>query len=73
MLLCDICDAGWHMDCLPVPLERVPEGMHMTLFMSVPVCHSWKSRAIHLTSVKAYNAQVNSLKKLHRRVEVSKV
>ena len=26
MLLCDTCDAGWHMYCLPVPLTSVPEG-----------------------------------------------
>lgn len=26
MLLCDGCDGGWHMECLDVPLEAVPEG-----------------------------------------------
>jgi len=26
LLLCDACDAGWHTDCLPVPLDCVPEG-----------------------------------------------
>jgi hypothetical protein len=50
MLLCDMCDAGWHMDCLPVPLDRVPEGMQLTSFMPVPVCHSWKGGATPLTA-----------------------
>jgi hypothetical protein len=26
MLLCDGCNDGWHMSCLPVPLMRVPDG-----------------------------------------------
>ena len=26
MLLCDICDAGWHMDCLLSPLTTIPHG-----------------------------------------------
>jgi hypothetical protein len=26
MLLCDFCDAGWHMSCLSPPLEEVPKG-----------------------------------------------
>jgi hypothetical protein len=36
MLLCDVCDQGWHMDCLPVPLQCVPEGMRV--YASVCVC-----------------------------------
>jgi len=39
MLLCDFCDAGWHMDCLPSPLERVPEGE-----WKCPHCHAGKSK-----------------------------
>jgi len=47
MLLCDVCDAGWHMDCLPVPLLSVPEGMrhiyvythtHIYIYIYVCVC-----------------------------------
>jgi len=26
MLLCDICNAGWHMDCLLPPLTAIPHG-----------------------------------------------
>ena len=26
VLLCDVCDAGWHIKCLPTPLDTVPEG-----------------------------------------------
>lgn len=26
MLLCDGCNDGWHMSCLPMPLTRVPDG-----------------------------------------------
>jgi hypothetical protein len=26
MLLCDGCGAGWHLECLPLPLSAVPEG-----------------------------------------------
>jgi len=26
MLLCDICNAGWHMDCLLPPLTTIPHG-----------------------------------------------
>ena len=26
MLLCDNCDDGWHMYCLPAPLSTVPDG-----------------------------------------------
>lgn len=26
MLLCDACDAGWHIQCLPTPLSEVPVG-----------------------------------------------
>ena len=26
MVLCDRCDAGWHLDCLSPPLASVPEG-----------------------------------------------
>ena len=26
MLLCDCCDQGWHLACLPEPLSAVPEG-----------------------------------------------
>ena len=27
MLPCDICDAGWHMDCLLPPLTTIPHGL----------------------------------------------
>jgi len=27
MLLCDMCNAGWHMDCLPPPLTTIPAGI----------------------------------------------
>jgi len=27
MLLCDICNAGWHMDCLLPPLTTIPRGL----------------------------------------------
>ena len=27
MLMCDSCTAGWHMFCLPTPLDEVPEGI----------------------------------------------
>ena len=37
MLLCDVCDAGWHMDCLPVPLQSVPEGMPVYAYVCVCV------------------------------------
>ena len=26
MLLCDVCDAGWHLQCLQPPLDAVPDG-----------------------------------------------
>eukprot|EP00959_Pyramimonas_sp_CCMP1952_P314569 6584810-Pyramimonas_sp.AAC.1 len=26
MLLCDICDRGWHMRCVRPPLRAVPQG-----------------------------------------------
>ena len=26
MLLCECCEQGWHMGCLPTPMEEVPEG-----------------------------------------------
>ena len=26
MLLCDTCDAGWHMFCLPAPLSEIPDA-----------------------------------------------
>jgi len=26
MLLCDMCNAGWHMDCLLPPLTTIPHG-----------------------------------------------
>jgi len=26
MLLCDMCNAGWHMDCLLPPLTAIPHG-----------------------------------------------
>jgi len=26
IVLCDGCDAGWHLKCLPTPLDSVPEG-----------------------------------------------
>jgi len=26
MLLCDICNAGWHMDCLLPPFTTIPNG-----------------------------------------------
>jgi hypothetical protein len=26
ILLCDVCDGGWHIKCLPTPLSTVPEG-----------------------------------------------
>ena len=38
MLLCDVCDAGWHMDCLPVPLQSVPEGMPVYAYVCVCGC-----------------------------------
>ena len=27
MLLCDICNAGWHMDCLLPPFTTIPHGI----------------------------------------------
>ena len=27
MLLCDICNAGWHMDCLLPPLTTIPHAL----------------------------------------------
>jgi len=27
MLLCDMCNAGWHMDCLLPPLTSIPHGI----------------------------------------------
>ena len=27
MLLCDICNAGWHLDCLFPPLTTIPHGL----------------------------------------------
>ena len=27
MLLCDICNAGWHLDCLLPPLITIPHGL----------------------------------------------
>jgi hypothetical protein len=29
IMLCDSCDAGWHIKCLPEPLAAVPEGTWM--------------------------------------------
>ena len=26
MVLCDACDAGWHLRCMAPPLAAVPEG-----------------------------------------------
>ena len=26
MLLCDVCDRGWHIDCLDPKLPELPEG-----------------------------------------------
>ena len=33
MLLCDICNTGWHMDCLLPPLTTIPHG-----FWKCPLC-----------------------------------
>ena len=40
MLLCDNCDAGWHLYCLPSPLARVPDGD-----WTCPACDSSDSGA----------------------------
>ena len=39
MLLCDFCDAGWHMDCLPSPLQLIPDGE-----WKCPNCEAGKAR-----------------------------
>jgi len=33
MLLCDICNAGWHVDCLLPPLTTIPHGI-----LKCPLC-----------------------------------
>jgi len=37
MLLCDICNAGWHMDCLLPPLTKIPAGIWKCPLCTPPV------------------------------------
>ena len=49
MLLCDICNAGWHMACLPTP-TTIPIGM-WKCFLCTPAAPSSQVPLRHLRSV----------------------
>ena len=74
MLLCDNCDAGWHLYCLPSPLARVPDGdwtfvprvilqtvglLTMTALMSMMIVHVKNvAQKIVRSRIKCYCAMV---------------